>query len=73
MKRILEAVEVEKPSFIFSFFGSESKVGKKVVEEYFEFLDLIGNQELAFCTLILHLVQGGTRRLKWREQIAEVI
>ena len=37
MARVLDVVEVEKPSFIFSFFGSESKVGKRAVEEYFEF------------------------------------
>ena len=41
MARVLEAIEVEKPSFLFSLFGSERDVDKDSVAEYFEVLDLI--------------------------------
>jgi len=63
MARILEAVEVEKPSLMFSFFGAESEVDQNAVTEYFEFLDLISGQGIG----ILHIDSIASPR--WNETI----
>ena len=63
MARVLEAVEVEKPSFIFSFFGSESELEQEMVEEYFflvsRFLEYCPSQLLP-SSLLGSIIQCGS-------------